>query len=90
MFTLLLLWSQQDVTAFQTRSTSSSSSSSSCSPPVSSATHQSQQQYRPLPSKQIIALSLLQQLQQRTGTHTQLRMSDSDDGVSSFLFNLND
>jgi ATP-dependent Zn protease len=77
--TLLLLWSQHDVTAFQTRSTSSTSSSQ----PVSSTTNQQQQQYRPIPSKQIIALSLLQQLQQRT--HTKLHMSDSDDGVS-FLF----
>jgi hypothetical protein len=73
-----VLCSQNDVTAFYTRSGRSSASSSQQS--ISSATNQQQQkQYRQLPPKQIIALSILQQ------TQTKLHMSDSDDGVSIFF-----
>lgn len=82
--TLLLLCSQHDVAAFQTRSGtgSSSSSTSSSQQSISSATNQQQKLYQQFPSKQIIALSILQQ------TRTKLHMSDSDDGVSFHSSNL--
>ena len=80
--TLLLLTSQHDTTAFQTQSTATIGSGASSQPVSSTTARQQQQQYRSLllPSKQIIALSLLQQR-----TQTKLHMSDSDDGVSFYF-----